>query len=408
MRSTLLLAASIASLIAADVAPTGTASAAFVHSLSRAPAVQAAQERILAARRGADAAGRLPDPMLGAGYARKSTSMERWPMYDVSIEQPLPRWGERDARRARASAETAMGEAELLDTVGDAAAEIAIALAEAEAARATLAVIDGQIARASALEAGIAARVAAAGAAIAEQLGVQSRLAALRVERDTVERTAIDAEQEVRGRLGLPPTAPLPPFAAPDRAGIVLERVPGVLVAQARGADADAMFSEARASRYPETALGLRYEREQQPGDPMDTVGLELRISLPVWQGASAGLEDAAAARRRAARRDAEGWRYRAQALIGRAERAATVAATARTAAMETRARLDAAYEALIRSIASQGGAGLAPALDLLDRLGDAERMVIAAEAAARQAEAGLWRLAPPDLSSPAPEASQP
>jgi len=39
MRSTLLLAATVASLIAADVAPTGTASAAFVHSLARAPAV---------------------------------------------------------------------------------------------------------------------------------------------------------------------------------------------------------------------------------------------------------------------------------------------------------------------------------------------------------------------------------
>lgn len=399
MRSTLLFATAIASLIAAEPPLTGAGPAAFVHSLARAPAIQAAQERILAARRGADAAGRLPDPMLGAGYARKSTGMERWPMYDISIEQPLPRWGERDARRARASAVTAMGEAELLDTVGDTAAEVAIALAEAEAAIAAMAVVDRQIARAGALEAGLAAR-AAAGGGIADQLGVQSRLASLRVERDTLHRIAIDAEQDVRSRLALSSDAPLPPFAAPEPAIISLDRVPGVLAAQARSAEADAMFHEARASRYPETALGLRYERELQPGDPMDTIGVEMRISLPIWQAASAGLEDAAAASRRASGRDAEGWRLRARSLLGRAERAARVAASARAAAHAASARLEAEYDTMLQAAASRPDAGLVATLDVLDRLGDAERQVVDAESAARRAVAELWRIAPPDLAS--------
>ncbi|MBI5940691.1 MAG: TolC family protein [Caulobacterales bacterium] len=385
-----------------------SAQAPFLRSLARAPAIQAAQERILAARRAAGAAGRLPDPMLGAGYARKSTSMDRWPMYDLTLEQPLPRWGERDAMRAKASAETAMSEADLQDMLGETAAEVATMLAEAEAARAKLAVVEGQITRATAIQTTIAARVAAGGGSIADQLGVQSRLAALAVERDTMRRMVTDAEQEVRGRLGLAPDVALPPFTAPDRAAIVVERVPGVLAAQAKSAEAEAMFQEARASRYPETAVGLRYEREQQPGDPMNTVGLEFRMSIPVWQGASEKLEDAAYARRRAARHEAAGWKFRMASLLGRAERATTVATTARNAAQETKTRLDAEYDSMLRSAGAPNGANMISVLDVLDRLSDAERMVIEAEATARQAEAGLWRLAPPDLSTVPLDRNQP
>lgn len=425
MRTLSLIAASLALAAAEPPVPTpappvpvvapaplaaapSAAQVAFLRSLASAPAIQAAQERILASRRAAGAAGRLPDPMLGAGYARKSTSMDRWPMYDLTLEQPLPRWGERDAMRARASADTAMSEVELLDSLGETAADVAAMLADADAARAKLALTEAQIARAHSLEATITARVAAGTAGSAEQLGVQSRLAALAVERDTMARMVADAEQDVRGRLGLPPTAPLPVFATPDRGAIALDRVPGVLGAQAKSAEADAMFQEARASRYPETSVGVRYEREQQPGDPMNTVGLEFRMSIPVWQGASRDLEDAAAARRRAARREAAGWQHRAQALLGRAERAATVAATARAAAEATKARLDAEYDAMIRSAATQNGVNLVAVLAVLDRLSDAQRLVIDAEAAARQADASLWRLAPPDLTTIPSERTQP
>lgn len=382
--------------------------AAFLRSIAFAPAIQAAQERSLAAHRAAGAAGRLPDPMIGGGYARKSTSMDRWPMYDLTLEQPLPRWGERDARRAKASAETAMSVAEVQDQAGDLAAEIATMLADADAARAKLAVVEGQIARATAIQATIAARVATGGGSIADQLGVQSRLAALAVERDTMRRMAVDAEQEVRGRLGLAPETMLPPFAAPDRAGIVIERVPGVLAAQARTAEADAMFQEARASRYPETAVGVRFEREVQPGEPMNTVGLEFRVSIPVWQAAASELEDSAFARQRAARHEAAGWGFRMKSLLGRAERATAVATTARQAAQETRTRLDAEYDAMLRTAGAGSGASMSAVLDVLDRLSEAERLVIDAEAAARQAEASLWRIAPPDLSTIIPDRKQP
>ncbi len=383
----------------ADVnAPAMPAQAAFLRAVAGAPAIQAAQERIFAARRAAGSAGRLADPMLGAGYARKSTAMDRWPMYDVRLEQALPRWGERDARRAKALAETAMTEADLREIIGDTAAEIAAMLAEAESARAKAELARAQIARATAVQTIIVARVASGTGGSAEQLEVNSRLAALAVERDTMLRMAADAEQDVRGRLGLPPTALLPIFAAPDPKSIAIERVPGIAAAQAKSAEADAMFQEARASRYPETALGVRYERELVPGDTMTTVGLELRVSLPVWQSASGDQELAALARRRAAQHEAEAWQFRARALLGRAERATAVAVTARSAAEATKGRISAEYDALVQAATTQSGPGLTAVLGVIDRLSEAERQVIDAEVAARQAAAGLWRLAPPDL----------
>lgn len=413
MRLCLLVAASLSALLAEEAAlpaPTtipvsrtqtsNTAQVVFIRILAQAPSIQAAQERILAFRGAARAAGRLPDPMLSGGYARTSNSSDRWPVYGAMLEQPLPRWGEHDAIRAKAAAELTMSEAELQDHLGETAAEIATMLAEADAARAKLTVVDGQMTRAKAIQATIAARVAAGTASLADQLGVRSRLAALQVERDTMSRMVKDAEQDVLGQLGLPPTASLPPFFAPDRTMVMLARVPGILMADAKGAEAEAMFDEARATRYPETVVGLRFEREREPGNSMKTIGVTFSVSLPVWQGASADLEEAAVAHRRAARREAANWQFRAQAVLGRAERASAVAASARAAAQDTKTRLDTEYDAMIRAASINGGTNLISILDVVDRLSDAERMVIDAEAAARQAEASLWRLAPPDLST--------
>ena len=176
------------------------------------------------------------------------------------------------------------------------------------------------------------------------------------------------------------------------------ERIPGVLMARAKGGESAAMIQEAQASRSPETSIGLRYEREEAPSEPMDTVGLQVRVSLPVWRGASDDLEESARFRQRAARRDEAAAQAKARSLVGRAERAATVAIAARAAAQSTQGRLDAEYASLIRTAAIQG-TGLMPVLEVLDRLGEAEFQVIEAEAAARLAAASLWRLAPPDPS---------
>lgn len=372
--------------------------ATFLDRLAEAPAVQAARQRVHAARRGEGAAGRLADPMLSAGLAQRSSPGMAWPMYEVMVEQALPRWGERDAMRLKAAAETGFMAAELQEILGETAAEVASMLAEAEAARAKTTLLEGQITRAGTLKASLDARIASGSAGLGEQLAVQSRIAALTVERDTSRRQVADAEQEVRARLGLDANEALPPFAAPLATAVDAERIPGVLMARAKGGESAAMIQEAQASRSPETSIGLRYEREEAPSEPMDTVGLQVRVSLPVWRGASDDLEESARFRQRAARRDEAAAQAKARSLVGRAERAATVAIAARAAAQSTQGRLDAEYASLIRTAAIQG-TGLMPVLEVLDRLGEAEFQVIEAEAAARLAAASLWRLAPPDPS---------
>ena len=80
-----------------------------------------------------------------------------------------------------------------------------------------------------------------------------------------------------------------------------------------------------------------------------------------------------------------------------------TAAATqAHTAAQEASTRLTAEQDALGRTIGTDNGPSLTEALDLLDRLAEAEDRRIAAHAEAQKAQAQLWRLAPPSL--PAPE----
>ncbi len=83
----------------------------FVQTLSKAPAVHALRLRYAAAQRAEDGAGRLADPMIGLGYARLRMPMENHPIYEAMVEQSLPRWGERDASRALAVADSAMAAA---------------------------------------------------------------------------------------------------------------------------------------------------------------------------------------------------------------------------------------------------------------------------------------------------------
>lgn len=389
-------------------ASTTTANRSFVECLTHAPVIQAAHERVIASRRAIGASDRLADPKIDMGFARSSTDVDNWPMYDVGVAQTLPRWGERDAQRSRATSETTVREAELLDMLGDIAADVASLIAEADAARTKLLIVDKQIARATSLQATILARSATGNANIAEQLGVQSRLAALAVERDIQQRHISDAEQDIRAQLGLPLTTPIPAFSSPNHDTMILDRVPGILAAQAKTAEASAQFQEVRAHRYPETSVGLRYKRELQPGSPTDTIGLAFGISLPIWQSASRDLEESASARRRASLHEAAAWQNRAQSLLSRAQRASVVAAHARSAAQATSGRLDAEYDAMVRAAATQNSVSLMTILDVLDRLSDAERLVIDAETSAHLADAGLWRLSPPDITNDIPERTQP
>ena len=416
MRAFFLLILCLGSLEAEDQALSATRSA-FVQSLLGAPVVQAAMERLNASHLTVGAAGRLPDPMLRAGYSRRRSTMDEWPMYEVMLEQPLPRWGERQAMRAKAEAQKTRSQAEFFEVLGETAAEVANMLAEAQAAREKLALVESQIARAAALQTIVVSRVSSGTGTLAEQLGVKTLLATLTVERDTMRRMVTDAEEDIAGRLGLPTNtvlqsffaekdtvgqsgkqkqSVLPPFFAPELKDIWREGLPGVFVAQAKSAEAQAMFLEARSQRFPETSIGLRYERENVPGDPMRTIGVQVSISIPLWQNSTGQQEESAHALLRATRLEEKNSEFRAKTLIARAQRAQTVAASARAAALETKTRLDAEYDTLVQSASTQNGVNLSSVIEVLDRLAESQRQVIDAETTARQAAASLWRLAPP------------
>lgn len=66
--------------------------------------------------------------------AREPMGGEQYPMWELTLSQPLPKAGERAADRARASAAISMAEAEYAVMAAEMSADIAMALAEADAA----------------------------------------------------------------------------------------------------------------------------------------------------------------------------------------------------------------------------------------------------------------------------------
>ncbi len=377
--------------------------AGFIASVWSSPAVQAADQRTRAARRLVGAAGRLPDPMVGGGVARKSNLGERYPMWDVMVDQELPRWGARDADRSMASADALLAEAEFRRQLGDVAADVAQALSEAMAARASLVLIEGQVTRTKVLEQAVMARIAAGTAGLADRLALATQVTNLQLDADRMSQALANAESDARGWLGLSGPSALPAFVVPDPDGLQIGQVPGVLIAQAQASLAEAALLAARSQAHPSTVVGLRFERESPDAGNEDTLGVEFRIGIPVYRSSLNAGEDGARARRRAAERDRAGATFRAQTLLDRQRRAEAVADRAREAADANRIRLDAEYQALVRAAGAQGGVGVIAVLALLDRITSIERQVIDAEAAKRSAQAEIWRLAPPLSATTAP-----
>ncbi len=126
-----LAAAASAADAAEDAAP-------LLSAVTGSPALESARRRIDAAQARVGAAGRLADPELEAmgSRANRPGTVDDRSMWELSVRQPLPRRGERAADRERATAVVSMAEAELAMVAGDTAADAAMALAEAEGARA--------------------------------------------------------------------------------------------------------------------------------------------------------------------------------------------------------------------------------------------------------------------------------
>jgi outer membrane protein TolC len=392
-----------ASAVEAPVSPpppdATTALEQFRAVLANAPAIAAARSRVTAAEQAQGAAGVLPDPMVGADLGRERPRMgEDMTMYGAMVEQTLPRWGERDAMRQNARAQVGRESADVAAVIGEHAAIVASGLAEYAAARDTLVLIQQSQERIAALQDIMRSRIAAGGAMIGEQLALDSRAQQLAVQLADLERRGQDALAMVHGRLGLPPDAPLPPFAAPDPATIEVEGNPMARSAAAMQLEAQAMEREALARGNPETAVGLVWEREAAGTEAQtDKLSLTFRMSLPVYRSAYRDAADAARTRARAAQHEAMGATWMARSQITRAQRAVTQAELAQRTADDIAARTRTTYDAVIRQVGS-GGASVTVTLDLLEMISESGRGAIMARLDSRMALAELWRLAPPDL----------
>jgi outer membrane protein TolC len=200
--------------------------------------------------------------------------------------------------------------------------------------------------------------------------------------------------------LGLNEHDPLPVYAAPAIETIDLDQAAVLRVATARVDEASATIHLARASRYPSTAIGVRWENERHTGGDETMVGLAWTTELPFRRGRTARANvRAAEAERAAAREETKTLRAQIAASLSRVARTAKIAELARAASAETRQRIDAAWE----TWRSSAAVGFGPetertpvfeAVALLAQATDAERQSLRAETTARVAQAELWRFA--------------
>ena len=395
-----LLSACLASLVAAEPVPTPASD--FLVSLAAAPGIAAARVRLSAAESAQGVAGLLPDPVFGFDAGRKRfRAGQDETMYGAMIEQPLPRWGTRDAERMQAQAQVQAAQAAYQTVVGEHAAAIATAIASWMAAQERLVLLRQSRARIDAMRDIVAVRLASGGAGIAEQLLLDTRAQQLDLAISDLERRALDDQAEIRSRLGLQPTAAIPSFAAPDPATITGAENPLVRAAEAATAEARASEMAALARGRPETTIGLAWEREAAHTDEQsDQFILNLRVSLPVHRAAYGEAADAARWRARASRHEAAGAAWMAESQVGRAIRAQAQATRAEDSAAAIAARTQVAYQAMLQQIGT-GGASVTAALDLLDRVTESGIEAVLARLDGRLALADLWRLAPPVLSEP-------
>jgi outer membrane protein, heavy metal efflux system len=371
-----------------------------LRAVAHAPALNAAARRTSAARERVEAAGRLADVEVeGMGSRMVGPMGERATMWEVNVRQPLPKRGERAADRERARAAVSMSDADYALMAGEMAADTASALAEAEGTKARIRLLETQVGRLDAVLRTLESRIASGGGRLADRLTVQSRVASMQLMIEEERRTAADALAGARGRLGLGPEAPLPPFAAPTAHDIKADAAAAVRLAAARTDEANAMVKVARASANPMTSVGVRFENERRAMGDENTLGVAFTSEIP-WRNRRYARAEvrAAEAERDAAETDATAARYRISAALTRVDRAERLAATARRLSSETLTRLNAEFDSMIRTAgvsAPVGESTILQTVEILEKSTDAELQVIRADTAVRTARAELWRYMP-------------
>ena len=362
----------------------------FVQALSKAPTVHALRLRYAAAQRAEAGAGRLADPMIGLGYARLRMPMENRPIYEAMVEQSLPRWGERDASRALAVADSAMAAAGMQREVGMLAGQIAMLLAELEGLQARINEGNFELKRIRALSDTISARVGQGSATVLDRLAIDSRSESLAIRITDWERQIADKSADIRAWLAIPTDQPLPIFVAPMPATFDAQQTPEIRQALAERDLALASLQAAQAMRRPMTAIGVRGELEETEDGNERTIGATLSISLPVAHGAISAEIDAAQTRVHAAERLIDAARLQSRTAVEIARRAVDQAQRTTVLATTLMTRADAEQQALATAAAG-AGTSITAILDVSDRLAGLRVDLIDATVSANQARAALW-----------------
>jgi cobalt-zinc-cadmium efflux system outer membrane protein len=368
----------------------------FLTHVRRAPEAVAASALSEADQLRVSAAGRWADPQLEGMVAEKDTPEESMPMWEVSLQQPLPAWGERGARRALARARAAMSAAEADEEAGRLAAEVARMLAENKASGQRIRLLQSQRERMDRMRAALETRAGSGQGRLGDVLALQSRLTALDLEVERESRMAEEAAREARQLLGLDETASLPEFEAPAPRDLKPEQTPALRRNAAAQDEARAMAAMARSEARPMTAFGLRFEREETGLGDEDTLGITLMTDLP-WNRRRAARTDERAARAvqtgRAAEADAQARRLSTD--LAKAERWSRQAEQTRQAAMQTRQRVEQELNALANAAGASGmadGTTVLMLLELWERCTELDMNVIEADLTAHYAQAALWR----------------
>lgn len=356
------------------------------------PAIAQAQAEWQSAEAGVRVASARPNPQLGASGAHTTDApagQGPW-TWGISIEVPLETAGKRGARRQLAMQEVAVARARLDDTRWQLRAHIRDALLALSEARVTQALLQDQVAAATARSQAQASRVTQGLAARPDELAAEAQVLELQQQLDAVIQAELDARQRLASAVGLTPAAladaslnlPTNTFSPmPDSRAMLAQALQQR--ADVRAALADYAVSEARlqlevARQYPDLSLTPGYSWDAQSV----TWSLGMGLMLPVFNHNQAAIA-AAESERQAART-----RFEALQLLRRnaIEQAATAEAATRRALTQAE---DAARLAQRRLHAADVAfsAGAADRLQLLD-VREAEATVRQATLTARFAHA--------------------
>ena len=230
--------------------------------------------RLQAAASASRAAGVLPQPAVEVMAMRAPRMNENGT--EITLMQELPRWGERSAARAMATAEIQMATADAAVTRGEVSAMSAAMIAEGAAAERRAAIQREAADQARILADSITNAVGAGKGGLPEALALRTRTDEAEIMAKDADRDAADMRENARALLGLPSDAALPEPQMPSLDQV--DAVGGAMaaVARARQRLADAQRDDAASLGQAGVMLEGRFRRMGEPDADIYAVGVRI------------------------------------------------------------------------------------------------------------------------------------